>query len=47
MITSKKELRFYIMADRIMNGLSARRNIRERLGLFTPPILRLLTHCVI
>lgn len=30
------------MADRIMNGLSARRNIRERLGLFTPPHFKII-----
>lgn len=37
MIASKKELRFYIMADRIMNGFPAKRTFRERLCLFTPP----------
>ena len=38
MIKSKKELQFYIMADRIMNGYSPHRSIAEKLLGFTPPI---------
>lgn len=31
MITTKKELKFYIMADRIMNGYPAKRGIMNAL----------------
>ena len=43
MITTKKELKFYIMADRIMNGLSEVPTYKERLSNFvlaTPPIMK-------
>lgn len=42
MINTKKELKFYIMADRIMNGLSAMSTWKEKLSnvvLATPPIM--------
>lgn len=32
MIQSKKELEFYIAADRIMNGRSAKRTLKEMVG---------------
>lgn len=32
MIKSKKELRFYIQADRIIRGLPPQKTIRERLS---------------
>lgn len=39
MITNKKELKFYIMADRIMNGWSAYRSLTEQLrGIITIPV---------
>ncbi len=34
MINTKKELRFYIMADRIMAGLPAKASLKERCGCF-------------
>lgn len=34
MINSKKELDFYIMADRIMNGLPPHRTIKEKIKMF-------------
>lgn len=38
MINSKEELRFYIMADRIMNGYNPHRGIKEKLvSIFPPP----------
>lgn len=42
MINSIKELNFYIAADRIMNGLSAQRSLRERLNLFPHPFLKII-----
>ena len=37
MIKTKQDLRFFIAADRIMNGLSPKRNIKEIIiGVFEP-----------
>lgn len=36
-IRTKKELRFYIMADRIMNGYSPHRSLKEQLSFVLPP----------
>lgn len=44
-IQTKKLLRFYIMADRIMNGFPVKRNIREI--VLPPQMLRLLNSCCI
>ena len=42
MINSKKELEFYIAADRIMNGLSKQRKLREKLNLFLNPNMKII-----
>lgn len=42
MISCKKELRFYIMADRLMNGLPFKRTIRERLYFFQPSHIEII-----
>ena len=46
-IRSKKQLKFYIMADRIMNGLSAKPTIKEKILDFAvsrPPIMKYLKY---
>ena len=43
MITSKKELGFYIKADRIMNGLAPEPTLKEKVSnlvLATPPVMK-------
>lgn len=42
MIYSKKELYFYIKADRIMNGLTQKRTLRERLYFFQSPQMKII-----
>ena len=45
MILTRQELRFYIMADRIMNGLPAKKTLKERIGNIVfakPPIMAYL-----
>lgn len=46
-ITSKQQLKFYIMADRIMNGLPPKPTIKERVldfAISRPPIIKYLKH---
>lgn len=42
MIYNKKELYFYIKADRIMNGLTQKRTLRERLYFFQSPHMKII-----
>lgn len=42
MITNKKELHFYIIADRIMNGIPTKRTLRERLYFFQSPHMKII-----
>lgn len=42
MITNKKELHFYIIADRIMNGIPTKRTLRERLYFFQSPQMKII-----
>lgn len=42
MIATKRELQFYIKADRIMNGLPTKRTLRERVHFFLPPPVKII-----
>ena len=42
MINTKRELQFYIMADRIMNGLPPKRTICEKLHLFSSSTMKIV-----